>query len=333
VRFAVVLAALVVGCLCAAVAVAAGPSAQTQAATDITEASASLHGLVNPDDKPTTYWFELGTTTAYGTTTAPTSMAKGKVAVRVTGAVSGLRPGAVYHARVVAKIDKNTLTGADMTFTTAAAPVDPALSPPSGTDPITTLPAQQAVLPSLPQPGTPELGHSATVTADSGQILVRVPGAAAPTALNGGALVPVGSIVDARHGTVALTTALSGGATQTGTFHGGVFQVRQPIGAHGLTELVLRGNLPSCPVAGAAHAAAATAKRPPRVLWGHDNHGRFRTRGSNAVITVRGTTWFMADRCDGTLTRVAQGSVSVRDLHRDRTVVVTAGHRYLAKAP
>jgi ferric-dicitrate binding protein FerR (iron transport regulator) len=49
------------------------------------------------------------------------------------------------------------------------------------------------------------------------------------------------------------------------------------------------------------------------------------------VITVRGTTWYVADRCDGTLTRVTAGSVAVRDLHRHRTVIVHAGHRYLAK--
>jgi hypothetical protein len=327
-RFAIALAALAAVCLTAAVAVAAGPSAQTQPATDVTTTSASLNGLVNPDDKPTTFWFELGTTTAYGTTTSPTSMAKGKVPVRVTGAVSGLRPAAVYHARVVAKIDKNVITGADVTFTTAAVPVA-GVAPLPGADPPVATP--QSFAPSLPAAATPELGHSMTVAAGSGQVFVRIPGAAAPTALHGGALVPVGSIVDTRHGAVALTTALSGGTTQTGSFHGGVFQVRQPIGAHGLTELVLRGRLPSCR-SGAARAAATAAKRPPRVLWGHDSHGRFRTRGSNAVITVRGTTWYVADRCDGTLTRVTQGSVAVRDLHRHRTVVVTAGHRYLAKA-
>ena len=92
---------------------------------------------------------------------------------------------------------------------------------------------------------------------------------------------------------------------------------------------MLRGRLPSC-AAGTARAAAAS-KRPPRALWGHDNHGRFRTRGSNAVITVRGTRWYVADRCDGTLTRVTQGSVAVRDLRRHRTIVVRAGHRYLAE--
>lgn len=327
-RFAAVLAALAIVCSSAAVAVAGGPSAQTQAAIDVTAVAASLHGLVNPDDKPTTYWFQLGTTTAYGTTTSPTSMAKGKIPVGVTGAVGGLQPATVYHARVVAKIDKNVITGADVTFTTAPLPAN-AASPPPATQ--TTVAVPQSFAPSLPAAATPELGHSMTVAAGSGQVFVRIPGAAAPTALHEGALVPVGSIVDTRHGTVAVTTALSGGTTQTGSFHGGVFQVRQPIGAHGLTELVLRGRLPSCR-SGAARAAATAAKRPPRVLWGHDNHGRFRTRGSNAVITVRGTTWYVADRCDGTLTRVAQGSVAVRDLHRHRTVVVTAGHRYLAKA-
>jgi hypothetical protein len=38
------------------------------------------------------------------------------------------------------------------------------------------------------------------------------------------------------------------------------------------------------------------------------------------------------DRCDGTLTRVLTGAVRVRDLRRHRTVVVRAGHRYLARA-
>jgi hypothetical protein len=97
-----------------------------------------------------------------------------------------------------------------------------------------------------------------------------------------------------------------------------------------MTELVLRGALPACP-AGGAHAAAVARRRPPRSLWGHDRHGHFRTRASNSVITVRGTTWFVSDRCDGTLTRVTSGSVAVRDLHTGRTVVVRAGQRHLAR--
>jgi hypothetical protein len=41
----------------------------------------------------------------------------------------------------------------------------------------------------------------------------------------------------------------------------------------------------------------------------------------------------MVDRCDGTLTRVVSGTVVVRDFTRDRTVVLHAGERYLARAP
>jgi hypothetical protein len=47
---------------------------------------------------------------------------------------------------------------------------------------------------------------------------------------------------------------------------------------------------------------------------------------------VRGTIWLTQDRCDGTLTTVKRGTVSVRDLKRRRTVSVKAGHSYLARA-
>ena len=61
-------------------------------------------------------------------------------------------------------------------------------------------------------------------------------------------------------------------------------------------------------------------------------HGRYRTNGSNSQATVRGTRWRTVERCDGTLTTVAEGVVVVRDLRTRRSVRVTAGHSYLAKA-
>ena len=72
-------------------------------------------------------------------------------------------------------------------------------------------------------------------------------------------------------------------------------------------------------------------RRVVRSLWGRDSHSRFRTHGRDSVATVRGTRWVTTDRCDGTLTRVTQGKVSVRDLHRKRSVLVSAGHAYLAR--
>jgi hypothetical protein len=47
---------------------------------------------------------------------------------------------------------------------------------------------------------------------------------------------------------------------------------------------------------------------------------------------VRGAIWLTQDCCDGTLTTVKRGTVSVRDFKRRRTVSVKAGHSYLARA-
>jgi hypothetical protein len=330
-RHSVFAALLALGALAAGTATATAgkvetPVVQTQPPTAVTTTSAVLHGLVNPNDRMTTYWFELGTTTAYGTTTNTASAGKGKAAVTVNHGIATLEAGTTYHVRVVASNDRGVAPGDDLTFTTPAAPTE------------TDAPLPTAVAPS-PLPGTelvpapaapPQLGRSVAVAPASGTVLVRVPGATHAAAIAGGASVPVGSMVDTRAGTVKLRAALPGGGTQTGTFHGGLFEVRQPAGGRGMTELVLRGALPTCP-AGGARAATVTRRRPPRSLWGHDRHGKFRTRASNSVITVRGTTWFVSDRCDGTLTRVTSGSVSVRDLRSGRTVVVRAGQRHLAR--
>jgi hypothetical protein len=297
---------------------------QTQAPTAVGVASAVLHGLVDPGSHKTTYWFEIGATTAYSTATNPASAGNGNEAVTVNHAIANLQPATTYHVRVVASNDDGAAPGSDVTFTTATA------------DGATTLPTPA---PPSPLPGTelgpapaapPVLERSLAIAPASGTVLVRVPGATRAAALSDSVSAPVGSIIDTRAGSVKLQTALPGGHTQTGTFHGGLFEVRQPAGGHGMTELVLRGALPTCSTGG-VRAAAVTRKRPPRVLWGHDRHGRFRTRASNSVITVRGTTWYVADRCDGTLTRVTSGSVSVRDLSRRRTVVVRAGQHYLAR--
>jgi hypothetical protein len=84
----------------------------------------------------------------------------------------------------------------------------------------------------------------------------------------------------------------------------------------------------------AAVAAAKKKKGPKSVLgklWGNGK-GKFRTSGKYSSATVRGTIWLVEDRCDGTLTKVSRGTVSVRDIKRRKTVIVKAGHSYLARA-
>jgi hypothetical protein len=66
-------------------------------------------------------------------------------------------------------------------------------------------------------------------------------------------------------------------------------------------------------------------------LWG-DGKGNFVTRGRFASAAVRGTRWLTQETCAGTLIVVQRGVVAVRDLRRHKTVLVSAGHRYLARA-
>ena len=67
-------------------------------------------------------------------------------------------------------------------------------------------------------------------------------------------------------------------------------------------------------------------------LWA-SGQGKFRTKGRFATASIRGTEWETDDRCDGTLITVAVGAVAVFDQVLNKTVVVTGGHSYLAKAP
>jgi hypothetical protein len=150
--------------------------------------------------------------------------------------------------------------------------------------------------------------------------------------LEKGRSIPVGSLVDTRRGSVRLTTATdSEGHTQTGVFSGGTFSIAQ--GRGGTTDLFLRGgSFARCGRLLKAVASTADRKRRPvRSLWGRDRSGQFRTHGRDSVATVRGTTWLTRDRCDGTLTVVRSGAVSVRDRRTHRTVVVRAGGRHLAR--
>jgi hypothetical protein len=177
---------------------------------------------------------------------------------------------------------------------------------------------------------TPSLGKTVTAQTVKGTVLVKAPGASGFVALTSLASVPVGSTLDTRKGTVRLSSAAGGGAVQTGDFYDGLFVVKQKAASKPVTDLVLTGGkFGSCPKAKRA-TAAATAKTVRR-LWGNGK-GRFRTVGKHSAATVRGTVWLVEDRCDGTLTRVKSGSVSVRDLRRRRTVVVKAPRSYLARA-
>jgi streptogramin lyase len=305
------------------------PDATTDKVTGVTSSHAVIFGKVNPRNTATTYRFEWGTSTTYDHV-APAldaTVGSNNSTHTVNEVLSGLDPSTTYHFRVVATSAEGVSYGADMTFTTDAAP--PAAGPDKAA---TDVPADTTPLGIADPPLTslPTLGKAVAAAKTTGTVLVRKPGQTDYTALAEGDSVPVGAVVDATNGTFTLTSALDrNGHTQNGKFWGGRFTVRQTASEKGVVEIGLVGRPTGCGK-GVAHAAA---KRKPIRLWGQDNHGKFRTRGRYSAATVRGTKWLTTETCAGTRTTVAAGAVSVVDKVRHRTVVVRAGHSYLARAP
>jgi YD repeat-containing protein len=100
------------------------PTATTEAASGVKEKEATLKGSVNPNGYSTTYQFEYGKTTSYGTKvpTTPASAGSGTTAVAVSKAISGLEEGITYHYRVVASNAAGTVNGSDKTLKTTNPP-------------------------------------------------------------------------------------------------------------------------------------------------------------------------------------------------------------------
>ena len=91
--------------LLAATGLAGGPEAITDAATSITETSATLKGRIDPNGTATSYQFRYGTSPGALDARVPASPASagaGTAAVPVQQTISGLSPGQTYHFQLVA---------------------------------------------------------------------------------------------------------------------------------------------------------------------------------------------------------------------------------------
>ena len=268
---------------------------------------------LNGNGQITDYRVEYGATAAYGSVGTgridSTSSASQTVAVTLTG----LTAGTTYHYRAFAQNDSGSAATTDGTFTaTTGGSGDAGIAP-------ATRPVQ---------------GVSMTAKPVRGKVTVRLPGAKKDVALTSvGGQLPVGTVVDTTRGRIRLRSARRKGF-QTAEFWGGRFTVRQARNGIGYTGVVTdRRPLAGCSRTGTAAAHEAGTTKPPRrrILWGRDRRGKFRTHGRNSVATVRGTRWLTIESCAGTITRVVEGGVAVRDLRRKRTVLVKAGRAYLAR--
>lgn len=135
------------------------PLATTGQAAGVADTAATLQGAVNPEGEPTTYYFNYGTSSAYGQRTPETAAAAGTGNVPVSSPVTGLSPGTVYHFQLVASSAAGTTPGADQTFTTGATPPPPAPPAPPLAPP--ALPAAPAPPPPPPPAAAPDTVISA----------------------------------------------------------------------------------------------------------------------------------------------------------------------------
>jgi phosphodiesterase/alkaline phosphatase D-like protein len=98
------------------------PTVTTSDASNIATSSATLHGRVNPNGDPTSYWFEYSLDSQMGTilgSTPPTQLAgSGTASVAVSAKASGLQSNTRYYYRLDATNSSGTVHGSIVAFQT-----------------------------------------------------------------------------------------------------------------------------------------------------------------------------------------------------------------------
>ncbi len=107
------------------------PSAVTESAYPPSETEAVVSGKVNPNGLSTTYQYEYGTSTSYGSVAPakPASAGAGTSPVEASELITGLKSATTYHFRLTATSSGGTATGSDKTFTTQNPPDTTITSP------------------------------------------------------------------------------------------------------------------------------------------------------------------------------------------------------------
>lgn len=189
--------------------------------------------------------------------------------------------------------------------------------------------------PDQPPPPPPPPAQPGTFNAiPTGTVLVD--GAAQPA--DQLFVVHSGDTIDVTDGIITMTLADG----STGSFSASQPTARRSLAARAASlsaaftiEQPSSGGVPTLALAGGDFSACSSSRnlsinrKPVRGLWGSAK-GNFVTKSRYSSATVRGTIWFVEDRCDGSLTQVVQGVVSVFDAARKKTVTVNAGGSYLA---
>lgn len=192
---------------------------------------------------------------------------------------------------------------------------------------------------------TPTNGEKVVVKPEEGKVTIKLPGTNKSVPLEELKEIPVGAVIDATKGRVTLTSVDPDGKEQTAEFFDGLFKVKQAEGANMVVLELLDTGVCPAPKAkrvksgkgkgGSPRAFASSVSLRPATattgkLWG-SGHGNFRTEGHDGSATVRGTSWLVEDRCNGTtFFKTRRGIVSVRDFLLHKTLPLPAGKSYVA---
>jgi hypothetical protein len=106
----------------AAAQAATAPAVTTGGAANVAQQTARLTGSVDPNGDATTFQFQYGTTSAYGSVT-PEQTISGDGKRTITADISGLAPATTYHYRLIARNSKGLAKGADKALKTKAQPL------------------------------------------------------------------------------------------------------------------------------------------------------------------------------------------------------------------
>jgi hypothetical protein len=100
------------------------PDATTGEASELTPTTATVSGIVNPDETEASYQFEYGETEAYGekAPASPAAVGNDNIDHEESVGLAGLQPSTVYHFRIDGINPQGTNAGADQTLRTTGPP-------------------------------------------------------------------------------------------------------------------------------------------------------------------------------------------------------------------
>jgi hypothetical protein len=121
-----VVLALTLGALALPASAAAAPDApsvRTGGVSHVGYSSAILNGFIDARGAATNYYFQYGTTSAYGAQTPLAPAGNGTISIKASQTITGLLAYTVYHYRIVAVSPAGTSVGGNRTFRTAKVPL------------------------------------------------------------------------------------------------------------------------------------------------------------------------------------------------------------------